>query len=209
MTKSKLPQLDPLDSRLNAWRPEIADITLKGKVDAQNYVEGFQARITVAFTDMRPQPGRKSAIDTQLLYGETVRVFEVRDGWLWVQSETDGYVGWIEEEVGPGLDDQLAALFDDDFSGDAIRSLGRREAKAARNRRVQSDDRITALDCHFHRVDGTEGEIDRLDLKPVDSRLEVDKQIPVRLPGDMSGGRSVHEDLVCSTAGSAAGKLEA
>src|SRR3546814_17377781 len=38
----------------------------------------------------------RSPLDTQLLYGETLRVFDESDGWAWVQSETDRYVGYME-----------------------------------------------------------------------------------------------------------------
>lgn len=34
-------------------------------------------------------------MDSQLLLGETVRVFERRDGWAWVQADADGYVGYV------------------------------------------------------------------------------------------------------------------
>ena len=38
-------------------------------------------------------------MDSQLLHGERVRVFERKEGWAWVQSETDGYVGYVREEA--------------------------------------------------------------------------------------------------------------
>src|SRR3546814_20909694 len=38
----------------------------------------------------------RSPLDTQLLYGETLRVFDESDGWAWVQSETDRYVGYMD-----------------------------------------------------------------------------------------------------------------
>jgi len=45
-----------------------------------------------------------SGLDTQLLFGERVRVFEEADGWAWVQSETDGYVGYLESAaLGPAV----------------------------------------------------------------------------------------------------------
>ncbi len=31
----------------------------------------------------------------QLLFGETVRVFEEHEGWAWVQADADGYVGYV------------------------------------------------------------------------------------------------------------------
>jgi len=41
----------------------------------------------------RPDPSRGWA--SQVLYGETVTVYEEKDGWAWVQAEPDGYVGYV------------------------------------------------------------------------------------------------------------------
>lgn len=38
-------------------------------------------------------------MDTQLLFGDPVRVFERRDGWAWVQATRDSYVGYVAESV--------------------------------------------------------------------------------------------------------------
>ncbi|MEX0758540.1 MAG: NlpC/P60 family protein, partial [Tistlia sp.] len=40
----------------------------------------------------RPEPA--APLDSQLLSGETLRVFETRAGWSWVQNEADGYTGY-------------------------------------------------------------------------------------------------------------------
>ena len=93
------PSLDPLDTRLNAWRPELADARLRGKVVADRFVSGSPGQISVAFTDIRSRPDRLASIDTQLLYGDQVTIFDESDGWLWVQNTDDGYVGWIEAAV--------------------------------------------------------------------------------------------------------------
>jgi len=96
---SKLPALDPLDPRLNASRPDLADIALKGKVSAERFVEGTAAQISVAFTDMRANPDQTCSLVTQLLYGETVRIFDAQDDGLWVKNDQDGYVGWLDADV--------------------------------------------------------------------------------------------------------------
>jgi len=83
---SALPVLDPLDRRLN-----LLDTTGTPVVD-----EGTVAGIGVAFTELREHPDPASPIDTQLMFGETVRVHDIRDGWAWVQAERDKYVGWLE-----------------------------------------------------------------------------------------------------------------
>jgi cell wall-associated NlpC family hydrolase len=35
-------------------------------------------------------------MDSQLLFGESVRVFEQAGGWAWVQATADGYVGYLK-----------------------------------------------------------------------------------------------------------------
>lgn len=86
-----------LDRHLNAFRPDLADIRLKGKVEAERFSEGAPAEVVVSKAAIRIEPNTPSAIDTELLFGETVKIFDRRDGWAWVQSDVDGYVGYVEE----------------------------------------------------------------------------------------------------------------
>lgn len=90
------------DRRLNAFRPDLADIALKGQVDAERFVASEPAMITQAVIALRPRPDLSIGIDTELLMGEEVRVFERTGGWAWVQAVDDGYVGNLPEEaLGP------------------------------------------------------------------------------------------------------------
>lgn len=86
-----------LDRRLHAVRPDLADLRLQGSVDAVSFVAGEPAAVSEPVIDMRPRPDPASGIDTQLLLGEEVLVFERRDGWAWVQAEHDRYVGYVRE----------------------------------------------------------------------------------------------------------------
>ncbi|MGY5804320.1 C40 family peptidase [Rhizobium sp. LEGMi12c] len=95
-----------LDRRLNAFRPDLAEASLKGKVEAERFVEGSSARVTVPVIALRPKPGLASGIDTELLMGEEVTVFERRDGWCWVKALSDGYVGYLPE---PAIKEGTAA----------------------------------------------------------------------------------------------------
>lgn len=40
-----------------------------------------------------------SAMDTEVLFGETVAVYEAVDGWAWVQLQRDGYVGYMPADA--------------------------------------------------------------------------------------------------------------
>jgi len=90
---------EPLDRRLHAWRDDLADARLKGRVKAAAFVEGRPHRIAVPFCDLRRTPSDDGGVDTQLLMGEAVRVFDRSGGWAWVQAAFDGYVGYLPESV--------------------------------------------------------------------------------------------------------------
>lgn len=91
-----------LDRRLHAFRPDLANEALRGQVEAQRFTVGDPAQITVPVAALRPAPDLARGIDTELLIGETVRVFDRADGWAWVQADEDGYVGYLPEaHIGP------------------------------------------------------------------------------------------------------------
>lgn len=91
-----------LDRRLHAFRPDLAARSLQGQVDAQRFTDGEPAQVMVPVAALRPAPDPARGIDTELLIGETVRVFDRADGWAWVQADEDGYVGYLPEtQIGP------------------------------------------------------------------------------------------------------------
>jgi cell wall-associated NlpC family hydrolase len=87
------------DTRLHAFRADLADAKLRGEVDAQRFVEGYQARIGVAVADLHEAPRPDSGLATQALFGDDVRVFDLAEGWAWIQIERDGYVGYVADTV--------------------------------------------------------------------------------------------------------------
>ena len=94
-----MPTATKLDTRLHAARADLADIRLKGRVEAERYVSGEPGQICVPLVDLRPVPDRAHGIDTQLLLGEPITVFDRANGFAWVQSGLDGYVGYLPEET--------------------------------------------------------------------------------------------------------------
>ena len=92
-----------LDPRIHAYLPEIADIRLRGQVDAKLFVEGSPGRIALPAAPLRRRPAHEAPYDSQLLLGERVRVFgDGGDGWSWLQNEADDYVGFVRRDaVGP------------------------------------------------------------------------------------------------------------
>lgn len=85
------------DPRLHAFRADLADARLEGEVAAKRYVAGRPGRIEASVVDLRKAPTLDAGIDTQLLRGDDVSIFEDANGWCWVQAERDGYVGYVSE----------------------------------------------------------------------------------------------------------------
>ncbi|MGX5842267.1 C40 family peptidase [Mesorhizobium sp. ArgA1] len=83
------------DARLHAFRSDLADARLKGEVSADRFVTGRPARIAASVADIRKAPRPDAGVNTQVLFGDDVLVFEETEGWAWVQAERDGYVGYV------------------------------------------------------------------------------------------------------------------
>jgi cell wall-associated NlpC family hydrolase len=91
--------MSTLDSRLNAFRADLADIRLKGTVEAARFTEGDIRQLTAPIAAIHREPLVTSMQLTQALMGERCRVFDAHEGWAWVQLEADGYVGYVVEEA--------------------------------------------------------------------------------------------------------------
>src|SRR3954463_5748301 len=83
-------KLMALDSRTNAYRPDLAAKHLQGQVEARHFVDGVRHQGLDQIADRRPEPTHEAPLDTQALPGETVMVYETSDeGWCWGQLEND------------------------------------------------------------------------------------------------------------------------
>lgn len=87
------------DRRLHAIRDDLVDARLKNEVDAPRYAEGRRAFVRTPAADIKRTPTEDAGLDTQLIYGAPVFLFDEADGWAWVQSEYDGYVGYVDASV--------------------------------------------------------------------------------------------------------------
>ena len=83
------------DPRLNAVRPDLADAALEGRVAAERFVAGTAARIAVPSVPLRRSPRDDAPLDTELVFGEPVTLFDDAAGFAWVQSRVDRYVGYV------------------------------------------------------------------------------------------------------------------
>jgi cell wall-associated NlpC family hydrolase len=94
MTMSR--EAKTFDRRTTPARADLAADFLRGKIDAVRYVRGQPMRVTAASTSLSREPRLDISIDTEVLFGETVTVYETsEEGWCWGQLETDGYVGFL------------------------------------------------------------------------------------------------------------------
>ena len=86
------------DPRLTAARPDLADARLRGRVEAERYVDGRPRRVRDASAPLRRAPRPDAPLDTEAQRGEAVTVFDEAEGWAWVQL-ADGYVGYLPDEA--------------------------------------------------------------------------------------------------------------
>ncbi|SNT25060.1 NlpC/P60 family protein [Tropicimonas sediminicola] len=82
------------DRRLLPANDHVAASELRGVVEAPRYDEGAWHRVQVPVADLLRAPGGPR--ERQLLYGQRVRVFDMRDGHAFLQSERDGFVGYLD-----------------------------------------------------------------------------------------------------------------
>lgn len=88
-----------LDPRVNAFRADLAAASLSGHVDAPQFVEGEVRQVMRASVPLRRRPAVNAALDTEALFGETLTVYDVSEGWAWAQLDRDGYVGYLPAET--------------------------------------------------------------------------------------------------------------
>lgn len=87
--------MSDIDSRLHAFRPDLADVKLQGRVDAKKFVEGVAMEVAVPIATLHREASITAKQTTQALFGERLMAFEVADDWVWGQLARDGYVGYI------------------------------------------------------------------------------------------------------------------
>jgi hypothetical protein len=88
------------DPRVTPARLDLAAKHLEGKVQAARFVEGELREAVAPNTPVRREPRPDASIETEVLKGEAVMVYESsEEGWSWGQLRADGYVGWIPTEA--------------------------------------------------------------------------------------------------------------
>ena len=94
------------DSRLTPARPDLAAAHLKGQVEAARFVDGWRYGIEKGRASLRAAPSDDATQVSELLYGESITVYEMERGWAWMQAARDHYVGYVRSDA---LGDTMAA----------------------------------------------------------------------------------------------------
>lgn len=87
------------DPRVHPYREDLAASYLRGRVDADRFIDGVPCQIRSGFAAVKEEPSFEARQSTELLFGEAFTVLDERDGWAWGQNGTDGYVGWLRVEA--------------------------------------------------------------------------------------------------------------
>lgn len=90
---------DDLDPRLTPARDDLAASWLKERVKASRYADPVRHTVTQTIANIYLNPEDGLPLESQLLYGEQIDVYESKDGWAWMQSVRDGYVGYARSET--------------------------------------------------------------------------------------------------------------
>jgi cell wall-associated NlpC family hydrolase len=114
------------DPRITPARPDLAAAHLRGKVQAERFVEGTPQEVVAGLAPLRQEPSHQAPLLTEALCGERVTVYESdEDGWAWSQLAGDGYVGWLPAAAllaaGPEPSHKVSALRTLVFPGPSIK----------------------------------------------------------------------------------------
>jgi cell wall-associated NlpC family hydrolase len=85
-----------LDPRLHAWRRDIADIELAGRLFAPHYAEPLIRACGLIATPVREEPADGAPEASELLPGEGFAVLDITAGWAWGYCLADHRVGYVE-----------------------------------------------------------------------------------------------------------------
>lgn len=87
-----------LDPRTNAFRPDLADVSLRAFVKADKFVEPTLYQCVRGVVPLWAAPDQEKRV-SEIRYGEFVDVLEIReDGLAWVQARNDRMVGYMDAE---------------------------------------------------------------------------------------------------------------
>jgi hypothetical protein len=85
---------DPPDPQHHAYRKDLADVALAGRVIASHYAEPVERSIAQP-TPLRAQPSEDGEIIRELPAGERFDMLDDSLGWAWGYAGADRRVGYV------------------------------------------------------------------------------------------------------------------
>lgn len=85
-----------LDPRLHAWRNDIADIALAGRLFAPHYASPLMRACGLIATPVLIEPAEGAEAVSELLPGEGFAALDLTAGWAWGYCLADHRVGYVE-----------------------------------------------------------------------------------------------------------------
>ncbi|MFN3274719.1 MAG: NlpC/P60 family protein [Paracoccus sp. (in: a-proteobacteria)] len=86
-----------MDRRLTPATDRVALDRLRGQIDRPAFTAGHPARLSVPLADLRRAP--EGPRDRQLNFGAGVTVIDSHNSTSFVQSNADGYCGWLDSRA--------------------------------------------------------------------------------------------------------------
>jgi len=86
------------DPAFNAYRKDLADIALAGRVIASHYAEPLHRMITQA-TWLFAAPSENAALLCELATGDAFEMLDNSVGWAWGYAGADRRVGYVRSEA--------------------------------------------------------------------------------------------------------------
>jgi len=74
------------------------DAATDRRLNVDSGLAGEPGRVIRSVIDLRREPDAASGMDTQAIYGQSMTVFDRKNGWSRVRLAHDGYVGWTEDD---------------------------------------------------------------------------------------------------------------
>ena len=169
--------VETLDPRLFAYRPELADARLEGRVEAEAFAEGSLKRVMASTAPLKRHPLANAPLDNEVVRGELVRVFgDTSDGWSFCQCQADSYVGFIPtgalDEPAPEPTHRVTALRTFVYPAPDLKLPPR--ATLCIGSLVTLDGEARTRGTDYRVLAGGEGAIVAIDVEPVSAPLPTD-----------------------------------
>ena len=89
---------DPPDPQFNAYRADLADVALAGRVIASHYAEPV-VRVVQSAASLKAQPSDEAEEVAELAEGDAFQMLDDTLGWVWGYAGKDRRVGYVRSDA--------------------------------------------------------------------------------------------------------------